>query len=310
MSDKKILEELEKNLPAPVYLFHGIGVLVEEFAAKVVKRLFPEGADDFNYNVFHASTSDPDEIINTANTLPFMAPRRLVVVKEAGVFKAAQKKTFERYLADPSPTTCLLFLTEAFDKRSAFLKLLTATGCKSFQISVSERQMPIWVRQRAADLGIKLTSDAHKLLLDLIGPDLAVLSMELEKLYLSENKSENKSKNISDAVEIGVEQVEEVVGNVREYTPFSIVEAIKRGNIERALRIMKALRESGQDAVSMLGIIGWHYRQMFKREQNKKGSFKNIFEALHYADVELKTSGKPESLILESLLFKLLGPVA
>ncbi len=304
MSDKKILEELEKNLPEPVYLFHGIGFLVEELAAKAVKRLFPEGSDDFNYSLFHASTADPEEIVNTANTLPFMAQRRLVVVKEAGLFKAAQKKIFERYLADPSPSTCLIFLTEAFDKRSAFLKLLTSTGCRSFQVYVPERQVPVWLRQRALDMGMKLTSDAHRLLLDLVGPDLAVLSMELEKLYLAGNGSGAVEGSLP-VLEIDVEQVEEVVGNVREYTPFSIVEAIKRGNIERALRIMKALRESGQDAVSMLGIIGWHYRQMFKRERNKKG-FKNIFETLHYADLELKTSGKPESLILESLLFKLM----
>ena len=298
MSDKKILEELEKNFPAPVYLFHGIGLLVEEMPEKVVKRLFPEGPDDFSYNVFHASTADPEEIVNTADTLPFMASRRLVVVKEAGAFKAAAKKTFERYLVNPSPATCLLFLTDTFDKRSAFLKLLISSGSKSFQLSLSERQVPIWVRQKAEDMGIKLTSDAHKLLLDLVGPDLAALSMELEKLYLS--------GNASGTAEIGVEQVEEVVGNIREYTPFAIVEAIKRGNIERALRIMKALRESGQDAVAMLGIIGWHYRQMFKREQNKK-SFKHVFEALHHADVDLKTSGKPEALILEALLFKLLA---
>ena len=75
--------------------------------------------------------------------------------------------------------------------------------------------------------------------------------------------------------------------------------------VERALRIMKSLRESGQDAVGLLGIIGWHYRQMFKKSGNKKG-FKKIFEALHETDVDLKTSGKPESLILERLLFSLI----
>lgn len=293
MSDRKIQDELEGGLPAPVYLFHGMPFLVEEVGRKIQKRFFPDEPDDFNCHLFHAAEADPEEIVTTAGTLPFMAERRLVMVKEAGALKAAAKNTFENYLKDPSPMTCLVFLTGTLDKRNAFLKLLGASGCKSFQVSVPENQVPMWLRSRAADSGIKLSAEAERHLLDLVGPDLAILSAELEKLALSGSR------------EISVEQVEESVGHVREYTPFAIVEAIRRGNIERALRIMKALRESGQDAVSLLGIIGWHYRQMYRRESKKKG-FKDIFEALHNADVELKTSGKPEAVVLEMLLFRLM----
>lgn len=293
MSGRKIQDELDRGMPAPVYLFHGMPFLVEEVARKIVRRLFPDGPDDFNYHLFHAAEADLEEIVTASDTLPFMAERRLVMVKESGALRAAAKSIFNNYLKDPSPMTCLVFLTGSLDKRNAFLKFLGASGCRSFQVSVPENQVPMWLRSRAAESGIKLSTEAERHLLDLVGPDLAVLSTELEKLALSGSK------------EISVEQVEESVGHVREYTPFTIVEAIRRGNIERALRIMKALRESGQEAVSLLGIIGWHYRQMYRRERKKKG-FKEIFEALHTADVELKTSGKPETLVLESLLFRLM----
>lgn len=294
MGEKRFNVEREKGFPAAVYLFHGVSFLVEEASAEVFGHFFPEGLDDFNCTVFHATTDRAEDIVNTAGTLPFMAPRRVVLVKEAGAFKAADKKVFEHYLGNPSPQTCLVFITGTFDKRSAFLKLLMDSGCISLQFSVPETQVPLWVRQRAANLGIRLSADAERLLLDLVGPDVALIVKELEKLSLVGPK------------EVGVAEVESAVGHVREYTPFAIVEAIRKRNAERALRIMKALRESGQDAVSLLGIIGWHYRQVLKREGQTRGGAE-IFEALHRADVELKTTGKPDWIVLETLLFRLIG---
>jgi len=294
MPDKRFAAQLDKGFPAPVYLLHGVSFLVEEASHRISRHFFPDGPDEFNCTIFHATTDRAEDMVNTAGTLPFMASRRLVLVKESGAFKAADKKVFDRYLHDPSPSTCLVFITGTFDKRSAFLKLLTDTGCVSLQFSVPENQIPMWARQRAAELGIRLSAEGERLLLDLVGPDVALIAKELEKLSLVGQK------------EVGAAEVEAAVGHVREYTPFSIVEAIRKRNAERALRIMKGLRESGQDAVSLLGIIGWHYRQILKREGHPKGGA-DIFEALHRADVELKSSGKPEWVVLENLLFRLIG---
>ncbi|MBI5142952.1 MAG: DNA polymerase III subunit delta [Nitrospirae bacterium] len=294
MSLKKVIEEIGKGLPSPLYFFYGTGFLVDEMAESAVRRIFPSGPDDFSFTVFHASGAAPAEIVSVADTLPFMSPRRMVIVREAEAFRAADKKPFERYLANPSPSTCLLFLTGVFDKRSAFLKLVMSSACKSFEITLSERDIPAWAGRRASELGVRLTSDALALLLELIGPEPAILAREIEKLSLLGVK------------EIGVEQVEQGVGGMREYTPFAIVAELGKGNIERALRITKALFESGQEAVSILGVIAWHYRQIYNRAQNKKG-FREIFEALHDTDVQLKSSGKPENLLIESLLFKLMA---
>jgi DNA polymerase-3 subunit delta len=295
MSLKKVIDEIDRGLPSSVYLFYGTGFLVDEMAESAVRRIFPSGPDDFSFTVFHASGAAPAEIVSAADTLPFMSPRRMVVVREAEAFRAADKKPFERYLANPSPSTCLLFLNGAFDSRSAFMKLLLASSaCKSFAIALSERDIPAWAGRRASELGVKLTSGALELLLELIGPEPAILAREIEKLSLLGVK------------EIGVDQVEQCVGGMREYTPFAIIAELGAGNIERALRITKALLESGQDAVSIVGVIGWHYCRLYNRAQNKKG-FREIFEALHDTDVQLKSSGKPKNLLIESLLFKLMA---
>lgn len=291
--EKKLAEEMAKGLPAPGYLLYGIDFLVEEAVEKIVHMYFPSGPDDFNCHVFRASSDSAEDIVTAAVTLPFMAERRLVLVKEATAFKAADVKPFERYYHDPSPQTLLVFLSSTYDKRSVLLKLLADHRCGMFHLDVSESQVPAWVRQRAADLGIRLSADAHALLLDLVGPDVALLAKELEKLSLAGSR------------DVGVEQVEAAVGNVREYTPFAIVEAIRSRNLERALRIMKALRDSGQEAVGLLGIIGWHYRQLYKRERNR-AEFREVFRALHRTDLDLKSSGKPEWIVLESLLFQLM----
>jgi len=288
-------KELEAGLPAPVYHVFGSPFLVEETADRITEALFPEGPDDFNFHVFHAASTPAEDVVTAADTLPFMAPRRLVLVKEAQAFRAAAKKVFGRYLEHPAPQTCLVFLSGAPDRKNAFLKFLKEKGCREIRVEISENRVPMWLRERAAEKGIRLTPEAERHLLDLVGPDLAALAGEIEKLSLS------------GAREIDLARVEETVGHVRDYTPFAIVEAIRRGDMERALRILKALRDGGQDAVGLLGLIGWHYRQLFRRDRKKKG-FEEVFEALHRADLDLKATGKPEALVLESLLFSLMRP--
>ncbi len=92
------LKEFEAGRVRPVYLLYGEEpFLFDELVAAARRRLTPRGLEDFNINRFDGAVVAPSEVAIAAETLPFMAEKRLVVVSEARFFRPSRRK--------PGPST-------------------------------------------------------------------------------------------------------------------------------------------------------------------------------------------------------------
>src|SRR4030067_330685 len=186
-------------------------------------------------------------------------------------------------------------------------------------LEIKDREVPALLKQAAVKKGIKLSESAAEYLIEAVGPDIGLLTMELEKLALSGRKI-IEEKNIMASV-----------GITRKYIPFNLVDALIAGKKTKAFRILKTLLE-GKSAVEMppliLGALNRHYRQFYELWKSKgkrppkmwdstfrilskylpnvtQETFNKIFQILHKADLEIKTFTRPE-VVLEMLLIKLL----
>ncbi len=311
MLNKTLLAEVKKGLPAPLYyVWSEESCFLEEALSEFVNVVISSHPADFNYDTFD-SVTPVHEIINSALTLPFMAPRRLVVIKDFQEFKAPAVKTLKKYLDVPSDTTCMLVLSRKAARATMKVKW------KSIALNIKEWEIPAWLRQAAAAKGLKLSNEAVDYLIEFIGYEVGMLLMELEKLALT-------GKAI-----ISGEDIASSTGMMRKYTTFDLVDSIIAGQKARAFRILKTMfGGSSMEAPVILGTLNWHYKQFYSlwlnkgkrparmREKTFRGlsrhlssykedSFFNIFKNLHEADVGIKTSGRPE-LVMEMLLIKLL----
>jgi DNA polymerase-3 subunit delta len=87
------LKEFEGGAIRPVYLLFGEEpFLFDELVAAARRRLTPPGLEDFNFSRFDGATVAPSEVTSAAETLPFMAEKRLVVVGEARFFRPGRRK--------------------------------------------------------------------------------------------------------------------------------------------------------------------------------------------------------------------------
>ncbi len=311
MLNKTLLGEIEKGLPASLYyIWSEESCFLEDVLSQFVKAVISSHPADFNYDTFDSSTS-VHEIINSASTLPFMAPRRLVVIKDFQEFKAPAVKTLKKYLDSPSDTTCMLILSRKAARATIKVKW------KSIGLNIKEWEIPAWLRQAAAERGLKLSNEAIEYLIEFVGYEVGMLLMELEKLALSGKKT------------ITGEDITASTGMMRKYTTFDLVDSIIAGQNARAFRILKTMfGGSSMEAPVILGTLNWHYKQFYSLWMNKgarparmrektfrglskylpsynEDSFFNIFKSLHEADVGVKSSGRPE-LVIELLLIKLL----
>src|SRR4051812_50122019 len=80
-----LLRSLKKGQLAPVYYFHGPeDVLKDEAVRTILDQALDPAMRDFNLDQRSAGQLDPEEVHSLCNTLPMLAERRVVGVREGG----------------------------------------------------------------------------------------------------------------------------------------------------------------------------------------------------------------------------------
>lgn len=311
MLNKLFTREADKGFPAALYfLWSRDRLLLDEALEKAFPAVIGAAQQDFNLDVFDASSS-PRDILDASSSLPFMTSRRLVVLKDFQAFSASQIKSLNPYFFEPSDSTCMIVLSLKDHKKSS-----EWTG-RSFRLFVRESEIPAWVKQRAASRGMNITAAGIDCLLEFVGNDLGLLASEIEKLSLADRK------------QIGERDIMSMTGQMREFTSFQLIDALVAGQRQKAFRILRTLLENKpSDAAAVLGPLNWHYRQFYnlwesggKRPPSMRTAsytalkrhlqrfrlrnFRAIFQILHEADVNIKSSGR-QDLVMEVLLIRLL----
>ncbi len=311
MLNKSLSKEFANGLPGTLYyLWSEESCFLEEALSKVIEIIIDPGTRDFNYDLFDSS-SEPQGIIDASSTLPFMTQRRLVVIKDFHLFKAPEIKKLITCLNDLPESTCMVVLSQKAPRAS--LK----ADWKTFSLNIKEYDVPVWLKQKAAEKGIKLTDDAVDNLIDFVGYEIGLLLMEIEKLSLAGNKTVTGKDIVS------------TTSMMRNYTPFDLLDSLISARKSRAFSILKTILEkNAMEATIILGTLNWHFKQFHTLWLNRgkrpmkmrtktynilrkhlssfnENDFFQIFKSLHEADLGIKTSGRP-GLVLEVLLIKLL----
>ena len=179
---------LEKDLaagrPQPIYLLHGQEAFLKDQILDRLTSLVPEGMRDFNLQVLLADDTSPASALEQAQTMPFMSPPRVIILKGIERYSADELSLFHKYLEQPNETTCLVLVTEKPDFRLKFYKMIRDKGWDiSLQVPRG-RGLVAWVKQAMARRGQEMTDDAAQDLIERLGTDLMELDGELEKISL------------------------------------------------------------------------------------------------------------------------------
>ena len=117
----------QKEIISAVYLFYGEEeYLKQQYKQKMKEVLLPEG-DTMNLTVYEGKSADPQEIMAQAETMPFFADYRLILVENSGFFKSGGGDLAE-YVSRIPQETVLVFIEKEVDKRSRLYKAVKSGG--------------------------------------------------------------------------------------------------------------------------------------------------------------------------------------
>ena len=114
-----LLRSLPKGELAPVYYLHGPeDILKDEAIQAIVDRVLDPALRDFNFDQRSAGQLDPEAIFSLCTTLPMMADRRVVVLREVEGWKRKPKTraAFLAYLQRPAQETVVILVQSAAEE--------------------------------------------------------------------------------------------------------------------------------------------------------------------------------------------------
>jgi DNA polymerase III subunit delta len=256
----------------PAYLIHGDdhGAIAERRAAL---RALAESDSDSSVELLEGDASAPARVAQALAAMTLTMGRRVIIVEGVERWRPAE---FERDLAGalasiPPDTTVALFAredTRAKAPDSIAKAVRSAGGQIVAQAEVKPWQLPEWVRERAAKLGISLDKPASHALIRQVGDRPQRLARELEKLALEADAPQagatvagGGSDSGAVPVTITAEDIEERAAHSAEWRAFSLADALVAGDVERATACYIAVREQGEHLSGLIYLMAKRVRE-------------------------------------------------
>ncbi|MDR2168494.1 MAG: DNA polymerase III subunit delta [Clostridiales bacterium] len=193
------------------------------------------------------------QIINSAETLPFMAEHRMILVKDSGLFEGGRKDDSEamaKYIPDIPPSTVLVFVEKKVDKRGRLFKRVKDAGFVAEAAPPKEPDLADWAMRLSASRGKNLSRAAAYHLIRNISTDMGLLFNEIEKLvsYAGEN------------AEISIADIDALCTKSLDVKVFDLTKAMAAGNAAGALSIYAGLMAMKESPLMVLAMIARQFR--------------------------------------------------
>lgn len=259
---QRINNDIKQNNFKQIYLLYGEErYLKKQYTDRLHKAMCNEG-DSMNTHFYEGKDISVGEIIDLAETLPFLSERRVIFISNSNLFKSGGEKMAE-YLASPNETTYFVFTESEVDKRSKLFKAVQNNGCVVEFGVQDENTLKRWIAGIVGRDNKKIAERTVTLFLTKTGTDMENIQMELEKLLCY----------CMDRDVITDEDVEAVCVNRISNHIFDMVNAIASGNTKEALSLYYDLLALKEPAMRILFLIARQYNLLLQTKELKQKGF-------------------------------------
>lgn len=244
--------------PLPVYLLVGVDPVVTREALAALRHavlLGPTAA--FNDAVVVAAEGGM-AFLDLARTVPMMAPRRLVHLRQVEEAPVAVLDALLEYVQAPVPSTVLVVTGERFpgavggvDRGARITNAAKKVGLV-VDAKAAAADPAGFARARAQSLGVRLDPGGVRRLLDYTDGELALLETDLQKC----------AAFVGDGGLVDEAVVEEVCTSTAEAQVWTLTDALIARDRDRALGTLHRLLEDGEAPHRILASLAWQLRQV------------------------------------------------
>ncbi|UJF35039.1 DNA polymerase III subunit delta [Paenibacillus hexagrammi] len=273
MDVKKAWKDIQAGRTAPVYLCYGPEKYrMREFIQHVSDHLIEPEHREFAVSKFDLGETSLSAVLEDAETLPFMVPKKFIIATNAIFFTGARDTSkvehdLERlidYLKSPAEHSVIIFTVDAekLDERKKVVKSLKEKEAVIPFLSLSSEELQSWVVKQAQKLDFTFASGAADQLILYTGGNLQVLSAELEKISLYIGSGGVATEAV----------IDQLVARSTEQNVFILIEDIVNLRLDRAFVILEELLKQREEPIKIAALIARQFRIMLQvKELGKQG---------------------------------------
>jgi len=252
--------------PHPAYLVQGEdpGLVSQALSALLAELEALDGAGAVPIEEYgeagraEVGNSEPfalGPVLDALRTPPFLAARRVVVVRDAAVLDSAQAGELVAYLEDPLDTTVLVVCAGRKAPAALVGAIRSAGLVLDAEPAPTPRARAQWFSDRLRHAPVHLSPDAADLLESHLGEDLARLDGVLSTLEAA----------FGTGVTVGAEELAPFLGSAGGVAPWDLTDAIDAGDVAGAISALARLTGPGErNAFQILALLHRHYGAMLR----------------------------------------------
>ena len=249
---RNITADIKSGSFKPVYLLYGSEDYLKKWLRDRLKKAIVPDGDTMNYSYFEGKAPDSKAVAEIADTMPFFADRRLVVIENSQFFKTSADDMLVELVKNLPDTTVLVFIENEVDKRNRLYKAVKEKGYISELNEQSDNDIIKWVVGLLKRENRVMNDDTIRLFLTKTGNSMENISREFEKLICYTMGRER----------ITSEDVEEVCTTQTTNRIFDMITAISQKNQEKALELYYDLLTLKEPPMRIMFLIARNFNQL------------------------------------------------
>ena len=179
---KSLNEDLKTGQFNNVYLLYGEEAYLKKQYKDKLRNAMVAPDDTMNYAYYEGKGVNVKEIIDLAETLPFFAERRLIIMENTGFFKNATPELAD-YIKEMPESTSMIFIESEVDKRGKLYKAVQSKGRVVELGRQDEATLLRWIVGSVKREGKQISEGTVRYFLTKVGTDMENIQKELEKLF-------------------------------------------------------------------------------------------------------------------------------
>ena len=204
-----------------------------------------------NFSKYQDSGINELQVIDQAETMPFFAEHRVILIENSGFGKKMPEKLGE-YLSNIPDFTIFIFVEPTADKRGKLYKAAKATDGAIEVNMPNESDLARWVGGLLKESGKQMKREAWSQFLIMTHDSMDNMARELEKLVTY----------VGDRGQITLEDVNAICVSRVETKIFDMINAIAAKDLRKTMDLYQDMLSAKEPPMRILYMIVRQYRQM------------------------------------------------
>lgn len=258
---KSLNEDLKTGQFNNVYLLYGEEAYLKKQYKEKLRNAMLSPDDTMNYAYYEGKGINVNEVIDLAETLPFFAERRLIIIEDSGLLKNASPELAD-YIKEMPDTTSIIFIESEVDKRNKLYKAVQSKGRVVELGKQDEATLIRWVAGNIKRENKSVSENTIRYFLAKVGTDMENIQKELEKLFCY----------VMDKDSITVEDVEAICTTQITNQIFDMVNAVADKQQKKALQYYYDLLALKEPPMRILFLLARQFKLLLEvKVMDQKG---------------------------------------